>query len=164
MFISDTDSKFPQFSTKMYQRYSYLKKEKKKEFYSTTPRRQPPWTQPAVSSCLWAGPLCLKAGPAFSLAPLPRAESLAVSHTLRPHSAAWPAGTLAMATQIPAGLAVRNRSSLKYERQEALIRRSHWGSELPTQTSRSSEGCIPRFYLLALLRQIATILCLPSAQ
>lgn len=53
----------------------------------------------------------------FFLAPLPTT----VNHTARPHCAAWPTGTLAMATQIPADLAVKNRSSQKYERQESLI-------------------------------------------
>lgn len=89
-------------------------------------RKQPPSTQPVISSCLWAGPLsqstplCLKAGLFFSFASLPTTASQPVNHTTRPHCAAWPTGTLAMATQIPADLAVKKRRFQKYERREYL--------------------------------------------
>lgn len=118
---------------------------------SLTSWEQPPSTQPAVGSRLWAGPLgqstplCLKAGLGFSLAPLPRTASQLVNHTTRPHCAAWPTGTLAMATQIPADLAVMNRSSQKYERQESLIQCTHLGFVPRTKMSWSYERCILQF-------------------
>lgn len=74
------------------------------------------WTRRPISN--------LKAGLFFFfffLAPLHTTASQHVNHTARPHCAAWPTGSLAMATQIPADLAVKNRSSQKYERQESLI-------------------------------------------
>lgn len=122
--------------------------------FSATPCEQPPSTQSAVGSCLWAGPLgqstplCLKAGLGFSLAPLPRTASQPVNHTTRPHCADWPTGTLAMATQIPADIAVKNRSSQKYERQESLIQNARMGFAPRTKMSWSHDWCIPTCYLI----------------
>lgn len=104
------------------------------------------------SGSLWVGPLSKsapprpKAGPGFSPAPLPRTASRPVNHSSRPHCSAWPAGTLAMATQIPADLAVKNRSSQKYERQESLIQRARMGFTPESKMSRSHDWRLLKCY------------------
>lgn len=91
-------------------------------------------------------PLRPKAGPGFSPSPLPRTASRPVNHSSRPHCSAWPAGTLAMATQIPADLAVKNRSSQKYERQESLIQGARMGFTPESKMSRSHDWRLLKWY------------------
>lgn len=74
----------------------------------------------------------------FPFNPLHGTPTQPVNHTFMPYCAAWPASTLAMATQIPADLAVKNRSSQKYERQ-SLIQCTHVGIVPETKTSWSDE-------------------------
>lgn len=121
---------------------------------SVTPCKQPPSTPLAAAAAAASGsdpsanhpPLCPKAGPGFSPAPLPRTASRPVNHSSRPHCSAWPAGTLAMATQIPADLAVKNRSSQKYERQESLIQRARMGFTPESKMSRSHDWPLLKCY------------------
>lgn len=120
---------------------------------SVTPCKQPPST-PLVAAAAASGsdpsanqlPLRPKAGLGFSPAPLPRTASRPVNHSSRPHCSAWPAGTLAMATQIPADLAVKNRSSQKYERQESLIQHPRMGFTPESKMSRSYDWRLLKCY------------------
>lgn len=118
---------------------------------SVTPCKQPPSTPLAAASGSNPSanqlPFHPKAGPGFSPAPLPRTANRPVNHSSRPHCSAWPAGTLAMATQIPADLAVKNRGSQKYERQESLIQRACMGFTPESEMSRSHDWRLLKCYI-----------------
>lgn len=113
-----------------------------------------------AGSRLWVGSLwqinspaaCRQAWAFPSLHYLEQRVGLSIT-AAQPHCfCLWPTGTLAMATQIPADFAVKNRSSQKYERQEPLIPRAHSGftaqSGMCWSHDRRLHRCCFFFFLL----------------